>query len=68
MHENLFDIDSVCDEILSSYAQCVIKSFPYMLSMRMLYFSKITQKYKIKMQINRNCLWWVPMGISLKER
>jgi hypothetical protein len=27
---------SVCDEIVSSSAQCAIKSFPRMLSMRML--------------------------------
>jgi hypothetical protein len=26
----------VCDEIVSSYAQCAIKSYPLMLSMRML--------------------------------
>jgi hypothetical protein len=58
MRENSFLVCSVCDEIVSSYAQCAIKSFPRMLSIRMLYFLKITQKYLIKMQIltinNRN--------------
>ncbi len=52
MRENLFLVCSVCDKIVSSYAQCAIKSFPHMLSMRMLQFSKITQKYQIKMQIS----------------
>ncbi len=54
----MFLVCSVCDNIVSSYAQCAIKSFPRMLSMRMIYFSKITQKSHIKMQIltikNRN--------------
>jgi hypothetical protein len=45
-------IDSVCDEIISSYAQCAIKSFPRMLSIPMLKFLDITQKYQIKMQIS----------------
>jgi hypothetical protein len=49
---NSFLVCSVCDEIVSSYAQCAIKSFPRMLSMRMLLFSKITQKSQIKMQIS----------------
>jgi hypothetical protein len=52
MRENSFLVCSVCDEIVSSYAQCEIKSFPRMLSMRMLKFSKIAQKYPIKMQIS----------------
>ncbi len=57
---NSFRVCSLCDEIVSSYAQFAIKSFPRMLSMRlrMLQFSKITQKYQIKMPIltinNRN--------------
>jgi len=36
MRENSFLVCSVSDEIVSSYAQCAIKSFPRMLSMRML--------------------------------
>ena len=48
----------VCDKIGSAYAQHAIKSFPRMLSIRMLQFSKYTKKYHIKMKIltinNRN--------------
>jgi hypothetical protein len=51
MRKNSFLGCSVRDEIVSSYAQCAIKSFSRMLSMRMLKFSKITQKSQIKMQI-----------------
>jgi hypothetical protein len=36
IRENLLGVCSVCDEIVFSYAQCAIKSFPRMLSMRML--------------------------------
>ncbi len=43
MRENSFLVCSVCDEIVSSYAQCAIKSFRN--------FRKITQKFQIKMQI-----------------
>jgi hypothetical protein len=48
---NSFLVHSVSIEIGSAYAQHAIKSFPRMLSIRMLYFLKNTQKYKIKMQI-----------------
>jgi hypothetical protein len=41
-----------CDEIGSAYAQHAIKSFPRMLSIGMLQFSKMTQKSLIKMQIS----------------
>ncbi len=32
MRESSFGVNSVCDEIVSSYAQQAIKSFPRMLS------------------------------------
>jgi hypothetical protein len=48
----LFLVCSACDEIGSAYAQHAIKSFPRMLSIRMLYLSKMTQKSLIKMQIS----------------
>ncbi len=48
MRENSLGVVSVCDEIVSSYAQFAKKSFPRMLSMRMLLVSKITQKYQIE--------------------
>ena len=58
MSGNSFLVCSVCDEIDSAYAQHAIKSFPRMLSIRMLQFSKNTKKCHIKMQIltinNRN--------------
>jgi hypothetical protein len=45
-------------EIGSAYSQHAIKLFPHMISIRMLKFSKNTQKYQIKMHIltinNRN--------------
>jgi hypothetical protein len=44
IHKNSFGVCSVCDEIVSSYAQCAIKLFPRMLSMCMLKFSNMTQK------------------------
>jgi hypothetical protein len=47
-----FLVCSACDEIGSAYAQHAIKSFPRMLSIRMLQFSKMTQKSTIKMQIS----------------
>ncbi len=40
-----------CAEIRSSYAQCAMKLVPRMLSIRMLKFSKNTQKYQIQLQI-----------------
>ncbi len=46
-----------CAKIRSSYAQCAMKSFPHMLSMRLLKFSKITQKSPIKMQISSIRNW-----------
>ena len=52
MRGNLFLICSECDEIGSVYAQHAIKSFPLMLSICMLSFSKMTQKILIKMQIS----------------
>ena len=59
MRGNSFLVWSACDEIGSAYAQHAIKSFPRMLSIRMLKFSKMTQKSLIKMQIspikNQNC-------------
>jgi hypothetical protein len=51
MHGNSFLVCAACDEISSAYAQHAIKSSPRMLSIRMLKFSKITQKSLIKMQI-----------------
>jgi hypothetical protein len=58
MRGKSFLVCSVCDKIGFAYAQHAIKSFPRMLSIRMLQFSKNTQKYHIKMQIltinNRN--------------
>jgi hypothetical protein len=36
MHENSYVLDSVCIEIVSAYAQQAMKSFPRMLSQRML--------------------------------
>jgi hypothetical protein len=36
IRENLFDIVSVCDEIVSAYAQQAMKSLPRALSQRML--------------------------------
>ena len=58
MRGNSFLVCSACDKIGSAYAQHVTKSFPRMLSISMLQFSKNTQKYHIKMQIltinNRN--------------
>ncbi len=51
MRGNSFLVCSPCDEIGSAYSQQAIKSFPRMLSMRMLQFSKMTQKSLIKMQI-----------------
>ena len=52
MRGNSFLVCSACDEIGSAYAQHAIKSFPRMLSIRMLLFSKMTQKSLIKMQIS----------------
>jgi hypothetical protein len=52
MRGNLFLVCSACGEIGSAYAQHAVKSFPRMLSIRMLQFSKMTQKYLIKMQIS----------------
>jgi hypothetical protein len=52
MRGNSFLVCSACDEISSAYAQHAIKSFPRMLSIRMLKFSKMTQKSLIKMQIS----------------
>jgi hypothetical protein len=50
MREYSFLVCSVCDEIVSLNAQCVIKSFPRMLSMRMLYcnFRKLLKYPKLK--------------------
>jgi hypothetical protein len=52
IRENLFGVCSVCDEMVSSYAQCVIKLFPCMLSMHIPSFSKIAQKSPIIMKIS----------------
>jgi hypothetical protein len=52
MRGNSFLVCSACDEIGSAYAQHATKSFPRMLSIRMLKFSKMTQKSLIKMQIS----------------
>ncbi len=52
MRGNSFLICSACDKIGSAYAQHAIKSFPHMLSIRLLYFLKMTQKSLIKMQIS----------------
>jgi hypothetical protein len=52
MRGNSFLVCSACDEIGSAYAQHAIKSFPRMLSVRMLYFSKMTQKSLTEMQIS----------------
>ncbi len=41
---NLFGVDSVCDEIVSAYAQQAMKSFLRMLSQLMLKFLWSTQK------------------------
>ncbi len=51
---NCFLVCSVCNEIVSSYAQCAIKSFPCMLNMRSACynFSKITLKPQIKLRIS----------------
>ncbi len=52
MRGNSFLVCTACDEIGSAYAEHAIKSFPRMLSIRMLKFSKMTQKSLIKMQIS----------------
>ncbi len=52
MRGNSFLVSSACDDIGLAYAQHAIKSFPRMLSIRMLSFSKMTQKSLIKMQIS----------------
>ncbi len=51
MRGNSFLACSACDDIGSAYAQHAIKSFPSMLSICMLQFSKMTKKSLIKMHI-----------------
>ncbi len=52
MRGNSFLVCSACAEIGSAYAQHAIKSFLRMLSIRMQYFSKMTQKSLNVMQIS----------------